>query len=280
LHGLRKTPKKIFILFSLFFFLIFSPHPAKGSYLTLLTDIRTSYDGKELLLSVTVTNRGDEPAFQVMMSGDLNGKIVTGPLQESLGVGETYSATLGLDIALEREGQYAAVVKVDYADANRYPFSAISLAHFVHGAAHPSQIFGSLENIDLSRAGKLPLTVKNLDEKGRKVSIRLILPREISARSLVAEAPLKEGSVEEIRFGLKNLAALPGSSYPVYALIEYDEGAAHYTTSAKGVVRIIDDPGFSKSNRTFLIGLAVLFGAGFVYLNVRSFMKKKREEKR
>jgi hypothetical protein len=279
LRGLRKTPGGIFILFSLFFLLLSSPHPAKGSYLTLLTDIRTSYDGKQLLLSVTVTNRGDEPALQVMVSADLNGKTVTGPLQERLGVGETYSATLKLDVALAREGEYAAVVKVNYADANRYPFSAISLAHFVHGTPRPAQIFGSLQTIDLSDAGRLVLTMKNLDEKERNASIRLILPKEISARSLSAAAPLREGSVEEVRFDLKNLAALPGSSYPVYALIEYDEGAAHYTTSAKGVVRIINDPGFAKSNRTFLIGLAVLLGAGFVYLNVRSFMRKKREEK-
>jgi hypothetical protein len=268
--------KKAFFLVLLSSLFILGPIPAKAGFITLQTQTTPSFDGKKFKLKVNVTNRGDEPTYNVVVSADVNGAVTLSPAKEVLEINETYSLELVSDLTFEKPGRYPVVVNVDYADANQYPFSSPSISHVVYQDSLPLQIFGTLENVELSTGGTVKLTLKNMDEKEKKAMVRLVIPKELSSSDLSATVPLKGRSEKEMRFKIKNFSALPGSTYSIFAIIGYDEGNQHYSTSVGGSVKVIPDPGFVKTYQPFLIGLGVVLGTGFVYLNLRSFRKRKK----
>jgi hypothetical protein len=234
-----------------------------------------SYDGKKFKMAVEVTNNGDEPAYNVQVSADINGQMSTTPIKERLEVKGKHSVEISSDMALTKPGRYPVIVNVDYMDANQYPFSAMTITHFVHRENLPSQIFGTLQNIDISSGGSMNLSLKNLDDKPKNVAVRLVLPKELSSSAVSRTISVKGKSEERVRFDIKNFSALPGSSYSVFAIMGYDEGELHYSASVGGNIKVSKEQGFVKSNRNLLIGLAVVLGAAFIYFNLRAFLARR-----
>jgi hypothetical protein len=186
---------------------------------------------------------------------------------------------LATDLPLERAGRYPVVLTVDYADANRYPFSATSVTHFVHQENLSPRVFGTLQNTEISKSGSLRLAIKNLDGKDQMATIRLILPKELSSTDLMKTVSLKGRSEDSVNFKIKNFSALPGSTYSIFALLGYDEGNLHYSTSVGGSIKITqEDSGFVQSNRSLLIGIAIILGVAFIYLNLRSLRAKRAQQ--
>ena len=263
------------LLLIFLFLLVLGPTSAKASFIRLETQINSTYDGKRFKVGVEVTNRGDEPAYNVQVNGEVNGQMLTTPAKDSLGVNEKYSTDAVLDTNLAKNGKYPVIVKVDYTDANQYPFSAISINHVVYGKNVTSQMFGIFKNIEISSEGILNLSLKSLSEQEEKVTVRLILPRELSSPNLSKTISLKAKSEDKVNFEVKNFSALPGSVYSVYAIMEYDEGDTHYSSSVGGNISIQKEGGFVKSNRTLLIGIAVILVVLFAYLNLKSLRSRK-----
>ncbi len=262
-------------LLSIIFLLALGSTPAKASFITLETRTSPSFDGKQFKMAVDVTNKGDEAAYNVQVSADINGRMSTTPAKEILEVKEKHSVEVAADMTLEKAGRYPVIVNVDYTDANQYPFSAISITHFVYRENLPSQIFGTLQNIEISTKGSLTLSLKNLSEKEKNVMVRLVLPKELSSPGLTRTIPLKAKSEEKVGFEVKNFSALPGSTYSIFAIMGYEEGDLHYSTSVGGNIQITKEQGFVKSNQRLLIGLAIVLGAAFVYFNLRAFWARR-----
>ena len=61
--------------------------------------------------------------------------------------------------------------------------------------------------------------------------------------------------------GLVNRAALPGSRYPVFLSIEYDDGPIHQTVVAHSTVEIL-----AREDRPSRRGLSLWLGAGVLGL--------------
>jgi hypothetical protein len=266
--------RSLFFL-SVIFLLALSPTPVKASFITLETHANPTYDGKRFKMAVDVTNKGDESAYNVQISADINGQMSTTPAKDNLQVKEKHSVEVATDMTLTKAGRYPVIVTVDYTDANQYPFSAISITHFVYRENLPSQVFGTLQNIEISTTGSLTLSLKNLDEKEKNVTVRLVLPKELSSPSLLRTIPLKAKSEEKVSFDVKNFSALPGSTYSIFAIMGYDAGDLHYSASVGGNIKVMQDQGFVKSNQRLLIGLAIVFGAVFVYFNLRAFLTRR-----
>jgi hypothetical protein len=266
--------KSGFVLAMIFLFIVVST-PVGASYITMDTQTSPSYDGKRFKMTVDVTNRGDESAYNVQVSADINGQVKTTPPKNNLEIKGKHSVEIDADLALTKAGRYPVVVNVDYTDANQYPFSAMTITHFVYRENLPSQIFGTLQNIEISTGGSLALSLKNLDEKPKDVMVRLVLPKELSSSNLTRTIPVKGKSEEKVHFDVKNFSALPGSSYSIFAIMGYDEGDLHYSASVGGNIKVTAEQGFVKSNQRLLIGVAVALGVIFVYFNIRAFWGRK-----
>jgi CARDB len=263
------------LLLLIFFLLTLGPTSAKASFITLETQTSPTYDGKRFKMGVDVTNKGDEPAYNVQVNADINGRLVTTPAKDILQINKKDSVELAANMTLEKEGKYPVIVNVDYTDANQYPFTAISITQFVYGKSLPSEIFGTLQNIEISTKGNLNLSLKNLSDQEKKLTVRLIIPRELSSPSLSKTISLKAKSEEKVDFEVKNFSALPGSSYTIFALMEYDEGNLHYSASAGGNIKIKKEEGFVKSNQRLLIAVAIVLVVLFVYFNLRAFWTRR-----
>ena len=251
---------------------LFSWGAAFGGYISISSSNKVQYEGGKLEFSINVTNKGDESAFNVQITCEVRGKVISSEIREELGVDESFQQTLATDITIENPGRYPAIVTVSYTDSNQYPFSAISVPTFINQEGTAPKTLGILRGDEFSSRGSTELVLKNLDNQPKKVQIRFVLPKELSSSDLNREVSLGPNSEEKIIFDMKNFSALPGSNYPVYALLEYDLNEKHYSSSAVGMVKIVKKD-LIKENKNILIGVAVLLGLVFIFINVRSKFK-------
>jgi hypothetical protein len=168
-------------------------------------------------------------------------------------------------------------VTVSYTDANQYPFSALSIPTLVNKETTAPKILGILRGSDFASQGTTELVVKNLDDQPKTINMHFVLPKELSSTDLDREIPLGPRAEVKIPLKVKNFSALPGSSYPVYAVLEYELGDIHFTSTAAGTVRIVRKD-FVRDNKTLLIGVGILLALAFVYINVRSVLLRRKRK--
>ena len=99
--------------------------------------------------------------------------------------------------------------------------------------------------------------MKNLDEQEKDVTVRLIVPKEISSQEPSTKITLGAREEKNLFFLISNFSALVGAKYPIYALMEYDDNDKHYAVSSKSTVEIIEKKKLSSSYRFILIGIPV-----------------------
>ena len=238
-----------------------------ASYLSMQSTITTTEDGT----IIKVTNLGDEAAYNVQLSLDINNKKTISSVKERLDMQESFEWEVPLDTKLKNPGKYPLILTTNYQDANFYPFSAISVSAFDYKQGTISDIASKINNIDLSDEGTLELTIKNLAETAKELNIKLIVPKELTADKDKLRAKLPAKTQSTIHFEIEKFSALAGSSYVVFAVIEYDENGRHYTTMASGVVKIAEKKNVFN-NKNLLVSLLVVLVAIFIYFQ---FKKKK-----
>src|SRR3989338_8025181 len=185
--------------------------------------IRSSITATKNETIISVTNLGDEAAYNVQLCLDLNNKKTISDLKNQLGVQEKFEWKVPLATNLENPGKYPLVLTTNYQDANSYPFSAISVSTFDHKQSTISDIAAKINGIGLSDRETLELTIKNLAETTKGLNIRLVVPKELTADKDRLRAKLPAKTQSTINFEIKKFSALTGSSYAVFAIVEYDE---------------------------------------------------------
>ena len=248
-----------------------------ASYITITPKIDIKFERNQLRLSIEVTNSGDESAFNIQTSAEVAGKVLTSGIREELRVKEHFTDVLSADLTLERPGRYPIFVTVSYTDANQYPFSALYIPTLVNKEATAPKILGILRGSDFATQGSAGVVIKNLDDQEKAVHMRFVLPKELSSSDLDQQVSLGPHSEVKIPLKMKNFSALPGSSYPIYAVLEYEFGGSHFTSTATGNVRIVKQD-FVRDNKTFLIGVGILLAIAFVFVNVRSILVRRRRK--
>src|SRR3989344_3979868 len=151
----------------LLLFLLLIPIAA-ASYISIQSSITTT----ENETTITVTNFGDEPAYDVQLSLDINNQKAISNIKKQLNIKETFKWEEPLTTTLKNPGKYPSILTTNYQDANAYPFSAISVSTLDHKQATISDISANMDNIELSEKGKLVLTIKNLAENPKDLNIR------------------------------------------------------------------------------------------------------------
>ncbi len=195
-------------------------------------------------LNVTVLNTGDEPAYDVQVDLVLPEGFTAEPAH--LGVlnpnaPQTHSYTVSVNDSV-KPGTYAVVLKTHYTDANAYPFSTISPLFIRYMNPTPFRLRGAVEELKITpeQGGDLRLEVSNLDEKPHDVTVRLHLPDELAANYYVRDIEVPARGISRLSFPVKSFGALPGSSYVVFATMDYAEEDFHYSAAANGMVSIVE----------------------------------------
>ena len=260
--------KKILLLLAVILFVM---PIVVASYLSMQSSI-TVTENKTI---ITVTNLGDESAYNVQLSMDINEQKKISDLKSQLGMQEKFEWKMTLDSKPKNPGKYPLILTTSYQDANSYPFSAISVSTFDYKQGAISDIAAKINSIEITDEETLELTIKNTADTTKNLNIRLIAPKELTANKEKLRVKLPAKTESSINFEIKKFSALAGSSYVVFAVIEYDEDGKHYTTVTNGLVKVTEKKNIFN-NRNLLIALLIILVIIFIYAQKRSFFGTKK----
>jgi hypothetical protein len=245
--------------------IVLSAHSVLAGYIRLDTEATSVVEGERLKVSITLTNSGNEPAY------NLQGEIETGdkriPITEKkeLAVNESYRVEPFLDLKPEKPGSYPLIVTFYYRDSNRHLFSSITCTTFAYEKEPLPLIFGQLEPVTFSRKARLRLRLNNLGERELKTSTRLVVPKEVTAEGEAKECLVPSRGKSSLLFHVKNFCALPGSRYPVFCVTEFERREMHHTTISQGSISIIERD-FFEEYRNYLVALIIVLLIFFILL--------------
>lgn len=262
------------ILLALFFSLL-NLQCCQATLLRIDTSVNLKVDvtGKALLAEIVATNSGEEPAFHAQISVTAAGKTKNSPIVEQLPVKEKISCSFAFPLPSLRPGRYPFITVVSYLDMNQYPFSAPTLTAFTHGESSFPDLFPSAgtEHLTLSRKGTLPITLTNLGEQARDCTVWLLLPREITYHPKTLPVSIPPLQKKSARISLENFSALPGSTYPLYAVLEYDDHGRHQTSFTSATIQIEGERTLDSFRNPLLAVAGILIFIG-LYLGRRKIL--------
>ncbi len=252
---------------------VFMVGVASASFISLNTTVKSKIEGNTLQVFVSTINKGDEAAHNVQAEIRVGDKKILAKKKVELGIDKTYKAIVSFDLDYKSPGQYPLVVIMHYADANQYPFSALTLQTFPYKSeATPSDLFGRMKGSSFWKTGKAKLTLKNMGDADIDAATKLVVPRELTVAEGQLEMDIASKSEKQISFTLENFSALSGSSYQVFAVSEYEKDGVHQTNITPGMMRIVQSREIFGINYTAIIAALILLILFFI---AAQFFKKK-----
>ena len=90
---------------------------------------------------------------------------------------------------------------------------------------------------------------------------------------LIELSPKEE---KTLSIGIESFSALTGSTYSIYALLDYEEDGKHYSASATGVVNVVDKKRLFFMPYWLIILIIIILAALFVVLQFKGKKRSKR----
>jgi len=242
-----------------------APAAAKNISITLAPTVEVS--AGTFTLRVKIGNAGDEAAQSVTPVLHFGEKETRGQTKQSLGPNESFDQSLSLPIGDLKPGRWPFQLRVDYTDANQYPFQALQVNAVLVGQPPPAKMTVPLVKPDpLATTSPLHVRLKNLTGTARTVAVSVLVPEGLDVAEPIQPVALAGWEDKPVTAQLVNRSALPGSKYPVYLVAEYDDDAAHQSVIAQSVVEIVAARSFFERQRSFIIAGAILLAV--VWLSI------------
>ena len=224
------------------------------------------------MINVSSINKGDESAYNVQAEIRVGTKTILADKVTELPVNGVYKVNASLKVMVAKPGNYPLFLTMHYADANQYPFSALSCLSFAYQQETLSPVFGQLSSTTFSKQGKVKLVIKNTSDQPVKTRTYLVAPRELSYKSQPTEVLIDPRSEKSVEFPLENFSALAGSTYQVYAVSESEDEQSHYTSIAPSTVKVVASQAIYGMSYSLIFALLVILLVIFVG---SQFFKKK-----
>jgi hypothetical protein len=213
---------------------------AFGAHITMTTSFYVFEKPEGLMLRVTAENRGDVPAHDVQLEVILDDKVLIGPVENRLDIGEKTSMKFSLAGAFGIPGRYPVVVRTNYKDAAGYRFTALTVGfHDYQSTVKPAvSISGQAARIPVDGEGRMTFVLRNDGQTAKKIDVALLIPNELSVsdeHSVIEIGPQQE---QTLVYKVENYSALANSSYPVSLLGRYQENGKRFSMAGSAVVRI------------------------------------------
>jgi hypothetical protein len=261
------------ILYPIILVALMVPRVHAGS-ISLESQIKTLVADETAEATVSVVNRGQESAFSLLIRAewpDIAEESKVEPVLKPTG-----SSTAHFKTSLKKyiPGSYPLTLRLLYVDGNQYPLSALSVTTFNIGQVLTAEILGVLEPLSLSKSGTLHLRIKATDGRSRRVSVRVVLPVQLTIDPPIQEIDLPAGQEQGLSFHIRNFSALPGSRYPIFAIIEYTEDGRHGTALAPSLVDVVPNSAPQDYMHYALIAFIAILAVFTIYMQIRSMVKK------
>ena len=236
------------------------PSVSFAGILTIETETSVQTTENQLEVTVKITNKGDEPAYNTQINLMVLDEKTQGDVKAKLDPGKTDVNTFTKTLSNIVRGRYPLTIRVDFHDANLYPFSALSGSTFFLGSDVNGDLAVIGDNVSLDKEGVLNFHIKNMGSDPINLSASLFLPKEFSAAASRKTFQIEARSENNLSFDVSNFSARDGASYPLYCSFEYDKNDIHYTTMANIFVTVKIAEGWFRSMKWVWVGaIIVLF---------------------
>jgi hypothetical protein len=211
--------------------------PALAGEISLETTLKIDV-GAAVKVTVTVRNRGNDTAHDVGPRLRFNDAVRTGPPVQQ--IAPTAKNEWVLEFPLpERPGRYPLLSTVVYTDPGFRGFSAVSSMTVDVGGVFPARLRGTVSKVSLGEGeATLTITVEADDAVERNVSVTAFLPDELGGLRDVGKVRTSRGQPRILTVQLQNYGGLPGSRYPVYAVLRSTDGEHDTAALLMGTVEV------------------------------------------
>ena len=253
------------VLFSLSFVL-----ELQASYITLETTIAASVSNSQVTVRAESVNSGDEKALNVrieaLFPGAPQSSSIFPKMDPKAKMDHAFGWMLPTDLKYR---QMVIPVVTHYADGNMYPFSSITYTVVNRDTPPVVTIFGKMDPMVILKTGELSVTLRSLDGRSHKVEVSLVLPKELSADQITAEAEVLASSEVLLPFKVRNFSALAGSRYVVLAIVseQTPDGLVQNAVMGNIITQNSRDYWMSYARKGSAV-LAIILGVIYVILIV------------
>ncbi len=175
--------------------------------------------GPAVKVTITVRNRGNDTAHDVGPRLRFNDAVRTGPLAQQIPPQGNHEWALEFPLP-ERPGRYPLLTTVSYTDPGFRGFSAVSATTVDVGGVFPARLRGTVSKISLGEGeGTLTVNIEADDTVERTVAVTVFLPDELGGLRDVGKVRTSRGQPRTLAVPVQNYGGLPGSRYPVYAVL-------------------------------------------------------------
>ena len=265
----------LFLLLFCWIFLSSAPITA-ADILKIETETTVEVSGDRIRATVAFANRGTAPAYNLQVHLNALGLTDASPVVAHLDPGRSERAFFERESKGVGKGRYPITVRVDFHDANQYPFSAMSGMTFHIGEAVNPDVAALTRDMTLDKSGRLRFDVKNLGLKPEKIIATLVIPKEFSAPEPKTAFEIDQRSEKTVGFEIRNFSALPRAAYPVFCYFEYDSEGIHHTALARSLITVAEDQNLFRRFRWAWITLAAVLAALLIFVLIKERRKKSR----
>jgi hypothetical protein len=249
---------------------------ASATYISLSTavDMERVINQTSTSINVTITNEGDEPAYDVIVEPTSVGGFTIDQISlGNINPNQTVSGTVNMLIPSDSlPGKYVLGFLIRYNDMNGYPFTFVTPIRFNYKTSLQSNVVGFLNEVDLAGEEKKTLTlrIQNMDEKPHDATVRLYLPNQIVVEGgRERSMTLNPSSETKLDLQISPLGALPGGDYFIFATVDYVDGDKHYSTSTNGRITTSKQRSLMGELAPYVIVVVLVLVIVILYLQLR-----------
>jgi hypothetical protein len=248
--------------------------PARAGVIQWRIALSASVVGDQLHCTMTVTNSGNEAARDVGGELDFNGARVALPTAPLVGAGHSLEMPLPAFPRPALPGKYPIIGRLNYADMNGYPFSAIVVHPQDFDTVPPALFAVRPVDIALNPSGAARVVVSWRGSGPIDAAVRLVAPSDlrVTRPEPGQRVVLQPGEQKEIEVALEAGDALEGSSYAAFLLLEGEENGLRHL--GLGAIRITVAPALATTPRIRLAAGAVI--AACALLMAWSLIRRRR----
>lgn len=236
------------------------------------TTVKSTADRLEII--ITAKNNGTSPAHNVQISLMVLGEELKASGVPVVKPGDSTTAEFEKHIKGIKQGRYPLTVRVDFYDANQYPFSAVSGMTFHYQEDAHTDLIVMGKDIKMEKEGVITYDIKNLGAESKNIMVNLVLPKELYVKESTAKLIVGARSEKAISFPINNFSALEGATYPIFSYFEFDADDTHYTKAVKSQVSIVKKKNLFRRFRRLWIILTVILASAFIVAMIKGYKRK------
>src|SRR5262249_53484434 len=202
-------------------------------------------------------------------------KSVKGKMHDDVAPNATFDDELTVETGTLGPGRWPYQVTVDYADANLYPFQALLVTTIaIENPPTAKLSVSKIESSGIAESGPVTIHLKNLSATERDVGYRVIAPEGLEVSDPPANVHLAGWAEAKSSVTIVNRTALAGSKYPVFVVVEYDDGGMHQTVIGQSIIEIVAPRNVWETYQMPLVAGAVLLVVAWLVYVVRGVMSR------